>query len=320
MGSNERTLDETAMRVYFRNPAYPSAITSHAGLQAGPSSSIPKKGTAPESLVADILALSSEQLEEQRSNQWTVYSFSMQCQLNEVERVYHYDIQPGELLELHRRGHYVFLSRERYIQPYFDCLAYRAKDKGKGKRVGLSRKGSSDMMNDHTQVHRSLTLKSSRSSLNLKSSTPSPGSRRASVKEGLSFQHPAETTHPQVQSSPSPWNIFEQGPERSKGNDSTFSSLVEGVTSVSDATVAAPFSPLPGPTQQDSRKPRLLPHSSSSSLRHILSFGSFNEDARTGGTSGSTTKWKSCWLTLSDSVLRIWKHRAVSFRLRIKVS
>lgn len=66
--------------------------------ESSPSAS--KKGSMQDTMTSDVQALAPQQLEEQRSRHWTVYSFSMQCQLNEVEHVYHYDIQPGELLEV----------------------------------------------------------------------------------------------------------------------------------------------------------------------------------------------------------------------------
>ena len=88
------------MRVLFIDLILCIIGTPGPGLRRGASPLASKKGSMPEILTSDVQSLSSQQLEEQRSHHWTVYSFSMQCQLNEVEHVYHYDIQPGELLEV----------------------------------------------------------------------------------------------------------------------------------------------------------------------------------------------------------------------------
>ena len=206
--------------------------------------------------------------------------------------------------------------------------------------MDLSRRGSNDGTNDypHVSVSRSLTLKSSRSSLNLKgpsnTATSSPTSRRASVKEGITFQPVTDNYQPQLQSTPpSAWNIFEQVPEHSKSGDPAVSSLAEGINrfTVSDGASPSPsLSTTATSAQHDSRKPRLLSHSSSTSLRQILSFGSYSEDARTGGAPTPMVKWKlkyailpiithACkihpnyrWLSIHDGVLRIWRNRNVS--------
>ncbi len=215
---------------------------------------------------------------------------------------------------------------------------YRVKAKGKGKRVDLSRRGSNDGTNDHPLVSasRSLALKSSRSSLNLKSSNTtmsSPTSRRTSVKEGITFQPVTDNCQPQM-TLPSTWNTFEQGPEHNRVSEPFFSSLAEDVSRLTVSDVAStppPFAAtFSASAQHDPRKPRLLTHSSSSSLRQILNFGAFSEDTYISGSSSSTVKWKlrytihpiiisdhrthpNCsWLSIHDGVLRIWKNRDVS--------
>ncbi|KAF9512164.1 hypothetical protein BS47DRAFT_1099798 [Hydnum rufescens UP504] len=226
--------------------------------------------------------------EKLRALSWTLYSFSTSRYWVDNERLSHYDIRPGQLIEIHRRGRVVSLPRHRYTQPYFDSLVYRARPRGKGKHT------------DKEMETRGVGVRSSSSSINMKGSpSPSiPPSRHHSIRGRL----PSYDLRDRESDGPS-LMVDEYVITTAPSSHDTASTASTSHRGVADLT-SPPTSQVPL-----LRPHQLRPHGSSSSLRHEVK----SSTSTFGGTSKSPPpSWKLRWLVVRDGMLRIWKDRSAT--------